>query len=234
MSEEENFLSRWARRKRDAAKPAAPPAPEETARDAGEVTPRHKAASLPAADKPAGSAEPFIDLSKLPSLDSIGPTTDIRPFLQPGVPASLSRAALRRMWSADPAIRDYIGPSENAWDFTAPDSMPGFGPLLPTDDVKRLLAQVFGEERTEVVVAESEIAVPAPNTEEPVSHAETSQAFVDANEADAGITKTTDIARDEKEILQRTNNDIAMQKDSPELPSEITRVHRRHGGALPS
>ena len=29
----------------------------------------------------------------------------------------------------DPAIKNYVGPSENAWDYTNPDSIPGFGPL---------------------------------------------------------------------------------------------------------
>jgi hypothetical protein len=27
----------------------------------------------------------------------------------------------------DPKIRDFVTPSENAWDFTKPDSVPGFG-----------------------------------------------------------------------------------------------------------
>ncbi len=82
------------------------------------------------------------DLSKLPSIDSIGPQTDIRLFLQAGVPATLKRAALRRAWAADPAIRDYIGLSENSWDFTAPDSMPGFGTLDPAA-AKKMVAQIF-------------------------------------------------------------------------------------------
>lgn len=29
----------------------------------------------------------------------------------------------------DPVIRDFIGLSENSWDFTDPDSIPGFGSL---------------------------------------------------------------------------------------------------------
>jgi hypothetical protein len=49
-------------------------------------------------------------------------------------------AALRRAWSADPAIRDFIGLSENSWDFNAPDGVPGFGSPI-TDDTGRLLAE---------------------------------------------------------------------------------------------
>jgi hypothetical protein len=65
-------------------------------------------------------------------------------FLRPGVPADLTQAALRRAWVADPAIRDFIGPAENAWDFNAPGGVPGFGPLRAIDDVQRLAAMVAG------------------------------------------------------------------------------------------
>jgi hypothetical protein len=77
----------------------------------------------------------------LPPIESIGATSDIRPFLEPGVPQDLARAALRRAWAADPGIRDFIGLSENFWDFNAPDAVPGFGSLT-TDDAGRLLTRV--------------------------------------------------------------------------------------------
>jgi hypothetical protein len=41
-------------------------------------------------------------------------------------PADLTRATLRRAWSADPAMRGFIGLSENSWDFNATDGVPGF------------------------------------------------------------------------------------------------------------
>jgi hypothetical protein len=82
--------------------------------------------------------------SNLPPIESIGTGSNIRPFLASGVPADLTRAALRRAWSTDPAIRDFIGLSENSWDFNAPDGIPGFGSLT-TDGPRRLLARVTGE-----------------------------------------------------------------------------------------
>jgi hypothetical protein len=81
----------------------------------------------------APNEEPPLDLSQLPALDSITETTDVRAFLARGVPATLTREALRRAWSADPGIRDFIGLSENSWDFNAPDGVPGFGPLLSSN-----------------------------------------------------------------------------------------------------
>jgi hypothetical protein len=37
----------------------------------------------------------------------------------------------RFLWT-DPAIKDFVGMSENGWDFSKPDGVPGFGPLPPS------------------------------------------------------------------------------------------------------
>jgi len=72
------------------------------------------------------AAEALFDFVNLPPIQSIGAGTDIRPFLALGVPEDLTRAALRRAWSADPAIRDFIGLSENSGDSNAPAGVPQF------------------------------------------------------------------------------------------------------------
>ena len=84
----------------------------------------------------------MFDLTQLPSIDSIGANTDVTAFLRPGVPSELTRAALRRAWSSDPAIRDFIGLVENGWDFNDPSAMSGFGPISP-EEVARLTAQII-------------------------------------------------------------------------------------------
>jgi hypothetical protein len=63
------------------------------------------------------------DAASLPPIGSIGAASDIRPFLEPGVPQDLARAALRRAWIVDPAIRDFVGLSENFSDFNASDAV---------------------------------------------------------------------------------------------------------------
>ena len=88
---------------------------------------------------------PF-DLTKLPPIESITAESDIRAFLAPGVPLELTRAALRRAWAADPKIRDFIGLSENAWDFNAPGAIHGFGPLEMTDELRDRIAQMVGRQ----------------------------------------------------------------------------------------
>src|SRR5580693_6215310 len=123
MSEQENPLSRWARLKQ-AAK-----AQEEI--DA--ASPSSEAMAVPEA--------PF-DPASLPSIESIVGDTDIIAFLRKGVPADLTRAALRKAWASDPAIRDFIGVAENQWDFNDPNAIPGFGPLIPTESGVDVLAQI--------------------------------------------------------------------------------------------
>lgn len=124
MTEPENPLRRWARLKQ-AAKDGRP--------DAG-------AGGEPAAPDAVPDA-PF-DPASLPPIESILAGTDITAFLRASVPAELTRAALRRAWASDPAIRDFIGIAENQWDFNDPNAIPGFGPLDPSENPADILAQV--------------------------------------------------------------------------------------------
>jgi len=133
MTEPDNFIQRWARLKRKS----------NAAQDA-EPLPAGAEATAP----PSGvgvATEQSFDLASLPSLESIAADTKIDAFLQSGVPAELTRAALRRAWGSDPAIRDFVGIAENQWDFNDPSAIPGFGPLHATDNVPVLLAQVSSQ-----------------------------------------------------------------------------------------
>src|SRR5581483_9515593 len=94
-----------------------------------------------AADEAAKAPEPAFDIASLPPIDSITAASDISSFLRAGVPAELTRAALRRVWTTDPAIRDFVGLSENAWDFTDPNAIPGFGSLELTEEVRAMITR---------------------------------------------------------------------------------------------
>jgi hypothetical protein len=89
----------------------------------------------------AAMQEPF-DPASLPSIDSITADTDIVAFLKSDVPTELTRAALRRAWTSDPAIRDFIGIAENQWDFNDPNGMAGFGRLDASESGVTFLAQL--------------------------------------------------------------------------------------------
>jgi hypothetical protein len=82
------------------------------------------------------------DPASLPPLDSITAETDIVAFLKSNVPTELTRAALRRAWTSDPAIRDFIGIADNQWNFNDPNGIPGFGRLSATESEVAFLAHV--------------------------------------------------------------------------------------------
>ena len=152
----EGFLSRWSRRKRaaeagvPAAEPEAAPPPVAATSAPGVVAapPAPGGVAAPPAAPPAPAPEePPFDISTLPAIDSLTSASDFTAFLRKEVPEALKRAALRRAWSLDPAIRDFVGPADYAWDFNAPDGVPGFAPSLG-GDVQQMLAQIFGPSPT--------------------------------------------------------------------------------------
>ena len=144
MTEPENFALRWSRLKRASRKEhKAEPIESTPPPDAVETLVSGEEEAAAAWSGTEAPVSRKFDPASLPSIDSITAGTDIRSFLQSGVPAKLTRAALRRAWVSDPAIRDFIGLAENQWDFTDPAAIPGFGPLLETD-VPGLVAQALG------------------------------------------------------------------------------------------
>jgi hypothetical protein len=202
--DDEGFLARWSRRKREA---------ETTATEPGELTAAPEASDQP---PPAESPDLADILARLPPIEEITATTDIRAFLAPGVPSELRLAALRRAWSADPAIRDFIGLAENQWDFNAPDGVPGFGSLIDPEQVRQLLAKVVGGDRTGTTTPSGQDGAPgdqqivaqvAPVREElNASHAATEPAVADVDHSGS---------------------------EAEEEPETADVSPRRHGGALP-
>jgi hypothetical protein len=238
MSEPEDFLARWSRRKREAEAapdPSEPEQPEgaaETDKPALQQT-GEKAKAAPAEAAGETPTELF-DISKLPSIDSITAETDIRPFLAAGVPAHLTQAALRRVWSADPKIRDFIEIAENQWDF-ASGAVPGFD-MSPPTNVEEMVAEIFGKVRK---VAEK-VELPAENaSSEPaapqssVSREPRSASEADPLESDDDETlesRVTDSAGSGDKTAQ---NEAAPQQDE-NVEADIPVLPRRHGSALPS
>ena len=144
MSGDETFLVRWSRRKRDAVAP--PNSEKHPPQNTGGTAERGSATGVDS--RPS---------TPLPPIEGIGSASDIQAFLAPGVPLELMRAALRRAWTTDPAIRDFVGLSENAWDFTAPSGVPGFG-SLGVQEARRLAAQLLGDRQSADLPAATPLA----------------------------------------------------------------------------
>ena len=141
-SERENFLTRWSSRK---LANRAPPARQDaqSGREPGDAEGTSKNDSLAKTSKDGDAQDnPPFDVAQLPPLDSIGADTDITAFLHRDVPPDLTRAALRRAWTSDPTIKDFVGLVENGWDFNDPSAMSGFGPIS-AEEVARLAGKVI-------------------------------------------------------------------------------------------
>jgi hypothetical protein len=141
---EEGFARRWSRLKRQAP-PVELPVPP-----------------------PAIAAEPPPPIEIPPDAATI-PLEDITGWLGRNIPEGWREIALRRMWSADISIRDFIGPADYAWDWNTPGGAPGWGPMRAADDMVRLLARAIGEDLPK---PPAEIAVPPPHAPEIVIAAE--------------------------------------------------------------
>jgi hypothetical protein len=222
----ENFLERWSRRKVEAQ------------RGEGDA-PRAADAMLEQRSEPTATttALPFdVSNLNLPSLESITGVTDIRAFLAPGVPQELARAALRRAWANDPAIRNFVGLQENDWDFTKPEGVPGFGPLPPDIDIKKLITQIFGggdEEPTRPLHDEAKKA----DEVQTASASKESACGATPSPLPEGTDRPPHAQlQDYPAIVQRSGSSASrgQEPQSAALVESVTpQMPRRHGSALP-
>jgi Protein of unknown function (DUF3306) len=215
VSDHEGFLTRWSRRKREA---------EHAAPDAAPAAAAPNEPTVPAeADETSASPpqEPEVDLASLPPLESITAGTDIRAFLAPGIPAHLTRAALRRAWVADPSIRDFVGLAENAWDFNAPDAIPGFGSVVP-QEAQRLIAEFMrNDDRVSSPGAQCE-PLEKPEVGAPQETPSPPAVVREVPVADAS----------DQHIAEQNETDVALQKEEA-TDDRPLRLARHHGGAIP-
>jgi len=137
--EDEGFLSRWSRRKRDPVeRDEAPPAPPPVA----ELPAVARATDPEVADPEVAEPEPV----EPPSLDLIDKDFDLASWLKQNVPEAWKLAAMRRAWENDPAIAGFENPARDyALDWNTPGMAPGYGPLTESDDVGAMVRSIFGE-----------------------------------------------------------------------------------------
>lgn len=227
MTEPENFLTRWSRRKREPEEQPAVAASEATPQkpvEEGQGVEKQGAEGV----KPVDPA-PAFDPATLPSLDSIGEKTDISVFLKAGVPGDLRLAALRRAWVTDPAIRDFKGLAENDWDFTMPNETMGFGTIDPGFDTKKMLSEVFGETPRTAAPAQ-EAPAEVEKTASTLNAAPTPVQRRAVGSIDTSLT--VEASASEVELVHR-NKDVAAQSDD-RAPDDAPIARRRpQGGALP-
>jgi len=237
----EDFLSRWSRRKQaaQAAVPAKPlpdpegPAGREPAAGPGAPEARDTSGTSPSAADAARDAGAF-DPASLPAIGSITAETDIRAFFAAGVPAELTRAALRRVWSTDPKIRDFVGLADYDWDFNAPGSMAGFGPLGEADALRAQAARWVGPVRTEDGPDATSGHAAGANQEALDAKPEALASDDSVHERPDQPTEITSADERPQEIGASQGDEHAAAQQQQEKPEDVQSIARRkHGRALP-
>jgi len=222
----EPFLSRWSRRKQGAGRDGPLPPPAE---------PAASRMSAPARPEPgAPESEPPFDLASLPSIEELTSSSSVEAFLQKGVPEELKRLALRKAWSLDPAIREFIEVAENQYDWNVPGGAPGFGELNPGADLSALLDQAMGR------VGEPPKSEVPPTVAISSRDAEASpvEAVAVPTDAPLGSPAETVVAPGSRDAASRS--DVQSRGLSPVAATaeptsgEPSARRRRHGGALPT
>lgn len=204
--EDDGFLGRWSRLKRQTETPAPEPEPEPAP---GPAEPSADTRA-PAGPEPLSEEE----LAALPRIEDLTEGSDIRPFLRFGVPRQLRNAALRRIWMLTPGIRDYRDPAlDYAWDWNTPGGVPGDGvapaPERAAEMLRNLLLPRERIERTDGTAGE-----PGAREHQPVGPSERPDA------AGSFVAESTD-AFERIEVQQDDGGEF----DPP--------PRRRHGSALP-
>jgi hypothetical protein len=217
MSDEETFLTRWSKRKAEARSGETPTDIPKPAQPLDVV----RASGMEASEADE------VPLEDLPPIESIDASTDLRPWLQKKVPEAWKRAALGRVWASDPAISEFVGLADYAWDWNVPDGVPGFGPLRASDNIAELLLQAIGQApppkpkeeipQKSAAIAETENEALSPADEQPVELPKIS------SESDPELAEPS---------AETYASDPAGGNSFAEPDQPIRR--RRGGGALPS
>jgi Protein of unknown function (DUF3306) len=222
----EPFLSRWSRQKQQQVqKPEA----------------KQNAATPVKPGEPEPEPEPEIDLSKLTKVEDLTAESDITQFLQKGVPEALQKLALRKMWSLDPAIRDFVEVAENQWDFNMPGGIHGlFEEVAEGTDVSVWMGQatqsVFGDDAKKP--AEAVADGPHSRPSEPTDAAANNVAAQhDANSSPTpetlaalpAVAPAPTVAVRQAAVVIQSSGTPQQSGSLPQGPSR-----RRHGGALPA
>ncbi|MFN3661312.1 DUF3306 domain-containing protein [Yoonia sp.] len=209
-SDDTSFLGRWSRNKR------AQPVEDEAVAEP-EPAPEPETLDESLSDE---------DIAALPALDDLTPQTDIRVFLQKGVPQALRNAALRRKWMLVPGIRDHKDPAvDYAWDWNTPGGVPGDGAAPSPERAAQMLRELFAPRR------DAETAQPVESGDDQDDDPAETAMDVAAQQAVPSPVRRgvagADPSDEAGDHPKKTRPDVADTSDDP-LP-----LRRRHGGALP-
>jgi hypothetical protein len=146
IADDDNFVSRWSRRKIEARKAEQEP---------GETRPSPEPAA-PAVSKAGAAASPpdAPAQRELPPIDSLqGLASEYKDFLRPGVDAKLRQAALKKLFN-DPHFNVMDGLDTYIDDYSKPDPIPE-GMLRSLKQASRMIFPEEAAEKDKEVEAEA-------------------------------------------------------------------------------
>lgn len=228
--EDESFLAAWSRRKRAAkrAQAADTPTEREPLQPAGEG---ESAAVVEAPVEPEITEE---ELAALPRLEDVTGNTDLKPFFKRGVPQSLRKAAMRKVWLGNALIRNHDDPAvDYAWDWNSPEGVPGAGGTVAREKVAKMIDDLINKVKgkSEETVAPDPAVEPGEAGTEAVEGAV--EGAVEAAAAEAVPAPQAAVATESRRLS-------VPKEASPETPSAASEekgTHRvparSHGGAVP-
>ncbi len=205
--EGEAFLARWARRK-EAQRQATPPAEPEAAQP-GEV-------------EAADEAEPPLRVEDLPDIETLDESSDFTVFLREGVPQSLRRRALRKLFRLNPIFANLDGLAEYDEDYHTVVDLPGGVKTL--FQAGKGMVQPEDEKSNEPAEDDSASAEPAgPLAEEPAAEAE--------SEAAAGLPEESAEPLPEVQEQEETAVSAVDAESAPAAPAAVrgSALKRRWG-----
>ena len=158
--DDENFVSRWSRRKSEARKaeekPAEPAPPPELA------PPAAPAVSNAGAAPSGAGVQSAVAAPQLPPVESLkGLASDYRGFMQPGVDDNVKRSALKRLFS-DPHFENFERFEAYCEDYTQGEPIP-LAMLKTLEHAKGLLFDEEKKEEKSLVAEEPAAALPKPD-----------------------------------------------------------------------
>lgn len=213
------FFERWSRKKRA------------TDEDAGRETEADQPVEVLAELEELESEDEDLPdeevLNALPSLDDITLDTNIKPFLQRGVPRAMKNAALRKMWLLDPRIRDHKDLAvDYAWDWNTPGGVPGSGGAVSAESVAKLVRTLFSAPAAKEAEAEAVLLQKQqPESTEPEPPVDAIPAPADSVREPA---ERREPSADRKEFAI-ARSDVVDGGQENAVPV----MRRRHGGATP-
>lgn len=231
------LLSGWSRRKLAARRQAE--AEEAETEDAQlqetDIAPADAEPDL--SDEPDGDEAVDEELiASLPSIEDITGKTDLAPFMQRGVPLAMRNAALRKVWTLNPLIRDHVDPAlDYAWDWNAPGGVPGGGGTLTGEGVSQMVRNLIGDAKpADVAKSALRTGDDPPSDDAPADADEPTEQMPDdepqpVRRGDTSGTGSPDTQSPDADPRPETD-----EGESEQMRVKMTLpLARRHGGALP-